>query len=360
VSPDYYERLGVARTASDVEIKKAYRQLAMQFHPDRNPGNKEAEDRFKAVNEAYAVLSDADKRAHYDRFGTVAGIGGADPGFGTLFEDIFDNFFGGGGGRRGRTIRGEDLQYELKITLEDAAAGVETKVQIPRLETCTSCNGSGSEPGSRRVPCEMCHGRGEVRLAHGFLTVARTCPKCYGEGTINKNPCKPCRGEGRTRGEHLLSVKIPPGIDDGMQLRISGEGSAGPQGGPPGDLYVVVRLQQHETFTRNGDDLYADLPLSFAQLCLGAEIEVPALNGHATLTVPPGSQPHELHRLRGKGMPRLRDRGRGDACYRLILEVPQKLNTRQREALEAFEAASKGQRGPLMREFLERMKRLID
>jgi molecular chaperone DnaJ len=363
VARDYYETLGVARDASEADLKKAYRQLAMQYHPDRNPGDRQAEERFKAASEAYAVLSDADKRAHYDRFGTVeAGRGGfTDSGFGTLFEDIFESFLGGGGrgGRRSRAMRGEDLQYELKITLEEAASGVETKIQIPRPERCEACAGTGAEPGTKRVTCDTCQGRGEVRMSHGFLTVARPCPKCHGEGEINKSPCKECRGEGRRRAERKLSVKIPAGIDDGMSMRLSGEGAAGVHGGPAGDLYVLVRIGEHAMFARQASDLLCDLPVSFPQLAVGVEIEVPVLNGSEKLKVPAGSQPHQILKLRGKGMPHLRDRGHGDACYRLVLEVPHKLNAKQREALEAFEAASKGDRGPLSTAFFERMKKLL-
>jgi len=362
VARDYYEVLGVARNADDAELKKAYRQLAMQYHPDRNRGNKEAEERFKEVNEAYAVLSDPDKRAHFDRFGTAGpgvGPGFGDTGFGTLFEDIFENFFTGGGrGRGSRAARGEDLQYELKITLEEAAAGLETKVQVPRLETCETCGGTGAEAGTRRVACDGCGGRGEVRMSHGFLTVARPCPRCQGEGQINKSPCKSCRGEGRLRSERLLSVKIPAGIEDGMQMRLTGEGSGGLNGGPPGDFYVLIRLREHAMFGRNGVDLHCDLPVSFPHLALGTELEVPVLGGTAKLKVPAGSQPGQVLRLRGRGMPRLRDRGHGDTCYRLLLEVPHKLNAKQREALEAFEEASK-ERGPLATSFLERMKKLL-
>ena len=359
---DYYELLGVTPQATEAELKKAFRTRAMQYHPDRNPGDKQAEERFKEINEAYACLSDPDKRAHYDRFGTAPGTGsssGFDAGFGSLFEDIFENFLGGGGrSRRTRAARGEDLQYELKITLEEAAAGFETKVQIPRLENCEACGGTGSEAGTRKVTCDGCGGRGEVRLTHGFLTVARPCPKCLGEGQINKSPCKTCRGEGRQRAEHLLSVRIPAGIEDGMQLRLTGEGSGGYNGGPPGDLYVLVRLREHGMFSRNGADLYCDLPVSFPHLALGTELEVPILGGTAKLKIPGGSQPGQVLRLRGRGMPRLRDRGHGDACYRLLLEVPHKLNAKQREALEAFEQASK-ERGPLATSFLERMKKLL-
>jgi molecular chaperone DnaJ len=363
VATDYYEILGVGRDAGDSELKRAYRQLAMQCHPDKNPGDKAAEERFKQISEAYAVLSDPDKRAHYDRFGTAPGAGGGFDagGFSTLFEDIFENFFAGGTrGRRTRATRGEDLQYELKISLEEAARGVETKVQLPRLEACAACGGSGAEPGTQRTSCETCRGQGQVRFNQGFLTVARTCPKCHGEGEMNRHPCKTCRGEGRQRAEHLLNIKIPAGIEDGMQLRLSGEGSSGVQGGPPGDLYVLVRIRDHAIFTRHGADLLCDLPVSFPQLALGAEIEVPLLDGKATLDVPSGTQPHDILRLRAKGMPHLRGRGHGDACYRVVLEVPHKLNARQREALEAYEKASSGQRGPLLTSFLERMKKLLE
>jgi molecular chaperone DnaJ len=364
VPRDYYEILGVPRSATDPELKKAYRQLAMQYHPDRNPGDKLAEERFKEVSEAYGVLSDPERRAHFDRFGTVgpsAGGGFTDTGFGTLFEDIFENFFSSGSraGRRSRASSGEDLQYELKITLEEAAAGVETKIQIPRLEPCDACRGTGAESGSQLETCDLCRGRGEVRRTHGFLTVAQPCPKCQGAGQLNRRPCTACRGEGRRRSERLLSVKIPAGIDDGMQLRLTGEGSGGVGGGPPGDLYVLVRIREHEIFVREGADLYCDLPLAFPQLALGAEVEVPVLNATAKLRVPPGSQPGQVQKLKGKGMPHLRHRGHGDACYRLILEVPQKLNAKQREALLAFEAASTPERGPLALAFLERMKRLF-
>lgn len=363
---DYYEVLGVGRHAGDDDIKKAYRRLAMQYHPDRNPGDKQAEERFKEASEAYAVLSDPDKRAHYDRFGTVPGAGGVADfagGFGSLFEDIFESFLGGGGGGRGRRhrpARGEDLAYELKITLEDAARGFETKIQVPRLEACATCGGAGSEKGSRPVTCDLCRGRGQVASQLGPLTVGRTCPKCQGEGQVNRHPCPDCRGDGRVRAERQLEIKIPGGIEDGMQLRLTGEGSGGHHGGPPGDLYVLVRIAEHDLFARQGADLHCDLPVSFPQLALGAEVEVPTLDGPATLKIPAGSQPHQIVKLRGKGMPRLRERGHGDACYRLILEVPHKLTAKQREALEAFDAASTGQSGPLLASFLDRMKKLFE
>jgi len=364
VASNYYELLGVGRDAGDNDLKRAYRQLAMQCHPDKNPGDKAAEERFKQISEAYAVLSDPEKRAYYDRFGTAPGAaagGGFDGGFGTLFEDIFENFFSGGGrSRRTRAARGEDLQYELKITLEEAATGLETKVQLPRLEACELCNGTGAEPGTQRTVCETCRGQGQVRFNQGFLTVARPCPKCRGEGEINKSPCRECRGEGRRRTERLLNIKIPAGIEDGMQLRLTGEGSSGVHGGPIGDLYVLVRIREHAIFARSGADLLCELPVSFTNLALGAEIEVPLLDGKDTVRIPAGTQPLEILRLRGKGMPHLRGRGRGDACYRLVLEVPQKLNAKQREALEAFENASTGQRGPLLSSFMERVKKLLE
>ena len=359
---DYYEVLSVPRGAGEADIKKAFRQLAMQYHPDRNQGDKQAEGRFKEAQEAYTVLSDPERRAHYDRFGTAQpGATNFETDLGSLFNDLFEGFGFAGGGRRGRgrAARGEDLQYELKITLEDAAQGLDTKIQVPRLERCDACAGTGAEPGTKRVTCDTCGGRGEVRTSHGFLTVARPCPRCRGEGELNKSPCTRCRGEGRARAEHLLAVKIPAGIEDGMQLRLTGEGSSGPAGGPEGDLYVLVRIREHAIFARDGSDLICDLPVSFGQLALGAEVEVPLLGGTATLRIPAGSQPHQVLRLRGKGMPHLRHRGHGDACYRVLLEVPPRLSGKQREALEAFETASKDARGPLMSAFLERMKKLL-
>jgi molecular chaperone DnaJ len=350
VARDYYDVLGVSADAGEAEIKKAFRALAMQYHPDKNQGNKDTEEKFKEINEAYAVLSDPDKRAHYDRFGTAPGAGGGsgfDAGFGSLFEDIFEGFFAGGGRARtrSRAARGEDLQYELKITLEEAASGVDTKLQIPRAEPCEACGASGVEPGSRREPCPTCHGRGEVRLSQGLFTVSRPCPRCGGQGQIVTNPCKTCHGEGRVRRERLLQVKIPAGIEDGMQMRLGGEGGAGARGGPPGDLYVVVRVQEHPVFVRRAADLVAELRLTFAQLALGAEVEVPILGGTAPLKVPAGTQPSEVLRLRGKGLPRLRGRGHGDACYEVRLEIPQKLTARQRAAVEALDAAMKDEGG---------------
>lgn len=360
---DYYEILGVSRDATDGDLKKAYRHLALQYHPDRNPGNKKAEERFKEINEAYSVLSDPEKRGQYDRFGTVgAGVGVdvSDLGFGTLFDDLFEGFFGGAPrGRRSRAHRGEDLQYDLEISLDEAATGLETKVQIPRLELCEACKGSGMEPGTQRQVCATCQGHGQVRFSQGFLTVARTCPHCGGEGEVNRHPCKACRGEGRQHRERMLRIKIPAGVEDGSQLRLSGEGAGGIHGGPPGDLYVVIRVRPHDLFVRRGDDLYCGLPLTFPQLALGDAVEVPIFGGKAQLKVPPGTQPGQVLRFKGKGMPSLHGRGRGDICYQVVLEVPTKLNAKQRQLLEEFQRASADESGPLLASFLERMKKLL-
>jgi len=360
---DYYEFLGVSRDASEAEIKKAFRQLAMKHHPDRNPGDKGAEERFKAINEAYAVLSDPDRRAQYDRFGRVdLPSGGIDlGGFGDLFEDIFEGFFTGGArSARGRVRRGDDLRYDLEIALEEAAKGVETRLQIPRLESCEACKGSGVEPGSRRVSCPTCKGRGQLRYQQGFLTVARTCPHCAGEGQVNRNPCKPCAGDGRVAHDRTLKVRIPPGVEDGTQLRLTGEGQGGPRGGPPGDLYVVVHVREHAFFGRHGNDLLCTLPLTFTQAALGAEVDVPVLDGTAKLKAPAGTQNGEILRLVGKGMPFLHGRGCGDACYRVVVEVPTKLTARQKELLEELERASKGaEQGPLVGGFLDLLKKLL-
>jgi molecular chaperone DnaJ len=364
--PDYYEILGVGRGAGEADLKKAYRQLALKHHPDRNPGDKSAEERFKAINEAYAVLSDPDKRAQYDRFGRVdLPPGGIDfGGFGDLFEDIFEGFFTGGGGRGGgrtRARRGDDLRYDLEITLEEAAKGVETRLQIPRTEACEACKGSGVEPGAKRVQCPTCKGRGQLRFQQGFLTVARTCPQCQGEGQVTRNPCQACQGQGRVAHERALKVRIPPGVETDMQLRMTGEGEGGLRGGPPGDLYVVVHVRDHAFFTRHGQDLLCRLPVTFPQAAVGAEVEVPVLDGTARLKVPAGTQNGEILRLPGKGMPGLHGRGRaGDACYQLVVEVPAKLTARQRELLEEFEKTSNSaEPGPLVGGFLDSLKKLL-
>jgi molecular chaperone DnaJ len=357
---DYYAVLGVPRSADDAALKKAYRHLARSYHPDRNPGNKAAEERFKEISEAYTVLSDPEKRAHYDRFGTVPGMGGAgDVGFGSIFEDLFEGFFGGQRGRRTRARRGEDLRYDLEISLEEAAEGLETKLQIPRLEACETCGGSGHEPGARPEVCTTCRGQGQVRRSQGFLTVAMPCPTCHGEGEVNRHPCTACRGQGRQQRERLLKVTIPAGVEDGNQLRLSGEGESGLWGGPAGDLYVVLHIRPHEIFVRHGTNLMAELPLTFSQAALGCELDVPVLKGKARLTVPPGTQPGQRLVLKGKGMPHLRGRGRGDAVFEVVVEVPTRLTARQRELLEELERASHGETGPRRASFVDRMKRLF-
>jgi len=358
-SKDYYAILGLARDADDAALKRAYRQLARTHHPDKNPGNKVAEERFKEISEAYTVLSDPEKRAQYDRFGTVSpGMG--DVGFGTIFEDLFESFLGGGErGRRSRARRGDDLRYDLEITLEEAAQDVETKLQIPRLESCEPCHGSGQEPGTRPEACGTCRGQGQVRFSQGFLTVARPCPACRGEGQINRHPCQACRGQGRVARERLLKVNIPAGVEDGNQLRLAGEGEAGALGGPAGDLYVVIHVREHEIFIRQGPHLVCELPITFPQAALGDEIEVPILGGKATLTVPPGTQPGQRLTLKGKGMPQLRRRGHGDSIYEVVVEVPARLTPEQRELLEQFRDASKDDAGPRSSSFVERMRKLF-
>jgi molecular chaperone DnaJ len=361
---DYYTLLGVARDAGEAEIKKAFRQLALKYHPDRNPGDGQAEERFKAINEAYAILSDPDKRAQYDRYGRVdLPPGGVDfGGVEDLFGDLLEGFFGGGGrgGRRSRARQGDDLRYDLEITLDEAAQGLETRLQIPRLESCERCRGSGVEPGSSRAACPTCKGRGQLRYQQGFLTVARTCPHCGGQGQVIKNPCKTCSGEGRVAQERTLKVRIPPGVDEGAQLRLPGEGEAGLGGGPSGDLYVVLHVRPHAFFRREGNDLYCALPLTFPQATLGAEVDVPVLGGVAKLKVPAGSQNGDVLRLRGKGMPTLHGRGHGDACYSVVVEVPKRLSGRQRELLEEFQrASSEEEQGPLVGGFLESLKKLF-
>jgi molecular chaperone DnaJ len=358
---DFYAILGVPRSADDAALKKAYRNLARAYHPDRNPGDKKAEERFKEVSEAYSVLSDPEKRTQYDRFGTVGATGVGDAGFGTIFEDLFEGFFGGGERGRGRTRarRGDDLRYDLELSLEEAAKGLETKLQVPRLETCETCRGTGVEAGSQPETCGTCRGQGQVRFTQGFLTVARPCPNCRGEGRIIRHPCPGCRGEGRVTRERLLKVTIPPGVENGNQLRLNGEGESGLGGGPAGDLYVVLHVRPHEIFVRDGAHLICELPLTFPQAALGDEIEVPVLDGTAKLKIPPGTQPGQRLSLKGKGVPHLRGRGRGDAIYEVVVEVPTELTARQRELLEELRRSSDGDSSSRASRFVERMKQLF-
>lgn len=368
---DYYEVLGVSRNATEQELKSAYRRLALQHHPDRNPDTKEeSEERFKEITEAYGVLADSEKRAAYDRFG-FAGVGGSGagaPDFSSTifsgFEDLFGTFFdledlfGGGRGRsrRTRAERGADLRYELELAFEEAAIGLDTKIKIPRAETCASCRGSGSKNGSQLSPCPGCGGRGQVRYTQGFFTVSRTCPQCSGMGQVNTNPCPDCHGEGRVRHEKVLGIKIPSGVDDGTRLRISGEGEAGRHGGPPGDLYVVLKVRPHPFFERRGDDLHVKIPISITQAALGAEFMVPTLQGTHKVKVPAGTQPGAVFRLRGHGMPVLNGRGRGDLYVYVDVIIPQRLTREQRMLLESLAPSVQVENKPVERTPAEKVK----
>ncbi|MBS1820122.1 MAG: molecular chaperone DnaJ [Acidobacteria bacterium] len=349
---DYYEVLGVAKAASESELKSAYRKLAMKFHPDRNPGDKEAEEKFKEAAEAYAILADPQKRAAYDRFGhqgvnAGAGAGaGFDPSvfsdFGD-FADILGNMFGFGGmfgGRqRGGPQRGADLRYDLEISFEEAAKGTETSIQIPRQENCETCEGSGAAPGTQPTTCSMCRGQGQVRRQQGFFTIATTCPQCRGAGRTVAKPCTTCHGTGRTTHERKITVKIPAGIATGQQLRLQHEGEAGTMGGPAGHLYVVIHVQEHDFFKRDGVNLFCEVPVNFTTLALGGEITVPTLDGTETVKVPEGTQTGTTMRLRGKGMPDVNGRGRGDLFATVQVQTPKKLTKDQRHLLEQLAKA---------------------
>jgi len=344
---DYYEVLGVSRTVTDQEIKSAYRKLALQFHPDRNPGDKAAEDKFKEAAEAYAVLVDTDKRHMYDRFGH-AGLGGAatggfDPNAFTGFEDILGGLgdvfgFGDafGGRRRGGAQRGADLRYDLEISFAEAATGTEASLQIPRQDTCEACKGNGAAPGSAPTTCAQCQGRGQLRYQQGFFTVARTCGQCRGSGSIVTKPCPTCRGAGRIQKDHKLSVRIPAGIATGQRLRLSAEGEAGPGGGPAGDLYVVIHVQDHAFFQRDGNDLYCEIPLNFPTLALGGEIQIPTLDGSEPFQIPAGTETGTAFRVRGRGMPDVSGRGHGDLVVTVKGATPRKLTKDQKKILEQF------------------------
>lgn len=339
---DYYEILGVTKTATDAEIKRAYRQLAVQHHPDKNLDDPHAEERFKEAAEAYAVLSDPQKRAAYDRFGhqgvgSGAGGFGFDPGF-TNIDDIFDIFgfgdmFGGRTGRRTTVHRGSDLRYDLQITLEDAASGKDEKLRIPRLEKCEECTGTGAEKGTHPETCVTCGGSGQTQYRQGFFSVMRTCANCQGKGQIIKTPCKTCRGAGRVEKEKTIEIKIPAGVETGSRLRVTGEGEAGVGGGPAGDLYIVIHIKEHEQFERQGADLYSAVPVSFGQAALGAEIKVKTLDGEESLKVPAGTQTGTVFRVKGKGMPNLSG-GRGDLFVAVTLVTPKSLTKDQRKLLQ--------------------------
>ncbi len=348
---DFYEILGLAKNASEEEIKKAYRKLAMKYHPDRNPDNKEAEEKFKEVKEAYEMLTNPEKREAYDRYGHAGvdpnmgggGFGGAG-GFGDAFGDIFGDIFGGGGGRRGgggpQVYRGADLRYNLEITLEQAAHGFDTTIRVPAWDKCDSCHGSGAKPGTSPVTCSTCGGHGQVRMQQGFFSIQQTCPKCHGTGKIIPEPCPTCSGAGRIKRNKTLEVKIPAGIDNGMRIRSSGNGEPGTNGGPPGDLYVEIHIKAHAVFQREGDDLHCEMPISFAKAALGGEIEVPTLSGKVSFTVPEGTQSGKTFRLKGKGVKGVRSGYPGDLFCHVAVETPVKLTDKQKELLREFERAT--------------------
>lgn len=372
---DYYEVLEVERSSTEEEIKRSYRKLAVKFHPDKNPGDHEAEDRFKELGEAYDVLMDPQKRAAYDRYGHAAfqqgGMGGGggfhDPfdlfrevfGAGGGSGGIFDHFFGGGGGDPSGRQRGSDLRYDMQITLEEAAFGAEKEIEIRKLDTCESCEGSGAQKGSKTVTCSTCRGRGQVVASRGFFQVAQTCPQCHGSGRIIEKPCKPCQGEGRVEKTSRVKIKVPAGIDNESRLRSTGGGEAGLRGGPSGDLYVVLHIKEHDVFIRDGMDLRCEVPLPFTTAALGGEIRVPTLQGAVSLKIPAGTQSGAVFRIRGHGMPGLHSTARGDILTHAQVEVPTRLNHEQREALIRFSELCGEDNSPIHKGFYDRLKDLF-
>ena len=362
---DYYELLAIHRNASEAEIKRAFRRLAVQHHPDKNAGNKQSEEKFKEINQAYEVLSDPEKRAYYDQFGVAPGAAGAGPGgfgagagMGDIFGDIFGEFFGGGRGRT-RAVSGEDLRYNLTISFTDAAFGTTTKVRLPRWERCPECDGSGAKSRDGVTTCSQCRGMGQVRMQQGFFSITRTCPRCGGEGRVITDPCGTCRGRKRVERERTLSVKIPAGVETGNTIRLTGEGELGEYGGPPGDLYIYLTVEDHPLFKREGQDVLLDVPVSSAQAAMGAEIEVPTLTGGERIKIPAGTQPGQVFRLRGKGMPHLRGAGTGDQQCRVTVEVPTKLTAKQKDLLKEFDCLSNDACTPLTKGFLDKVKELF-
>ncbi|HXD46336.1 MAG TPA: molecular chaperone DnaJ [Pseudolabrys sp.] len=368
---DYYEVLGVSRTCTEADLKSAFRKLAMQHHPDRNPGDTECEHKFKEINEAYDVLKDGDKRAAYDRFGHAAfeqgGMGGAhgfSADFGSAFADIFEGIFGMPGGGRSRASgreRGSDLRYNMEITLEDAFEGKTAQIRIPTSVTCEGCSGSGAKAGTKPKACATCGGMGKIRHAQGFFTLERTCPACQGRGQVIEDPCKACGGAGRVTRERTLSVNIPPGVEDGTRIRLAGEGEAGVRGGPPGDLYIFLSLAPHEFFQRDGADLHCRVPISMVTAALGGDFEVPAIDGSkAKVKVPGGTQTGRRFRLSGKGMPVLRSKQTGDMYVQVSVETPQNLSKRQKELLAEFAKISSSETQPESSGFFGRVKDFLD
>jgi len=371
---DYYETLGVARNASEAEIKKAYRRLAMKHHPDRNPTDKTAEPRFKEAKEAYEVLSDAQKRAAYDQFGHAgvdpsmaagagaggfygAGAGGAS--FADIFGDVFGDVLGGGRTRGTQAQRGADLRYSLELALEDAVKGTEVRIRVPALEACETCGGSGAKSGTQPTTCRACGGHGQVRMQQGFFSIQQTCPTCRGSGKIIAEPCPSCHGQGRIEHTKTLSVKVPAGVDEGDQIRLAGEGEAGAGGGPSGDLYVQVRLKPHPLFKREQDDLYCEMPVSFATAALGGDLEVPTLDGRASIKIPAGTQSEKLFRLRGKGVKNVRTGHVGELYCRVSVETPVDLTAQQKKLLQELDQSlrSGGERhSPRAQSWLDKIK----
>jgi molecular chaperone DnaJ len=341
---DYYEILGVAKGVSEADLKKAYRRVAMKYHPDRNPDDKDAEEKFKEASEAYEVLSDENKRAAYDQYGHAGleGAGGMGGGFSGGFSDIFgdvfgDIFGGGGGGRRGGPARGSDLRYTLELSLEDAVKGTSVKIKVPTLVSCKTCDGSGAKSGTKPATCTTCGGHGQVRMQQGFFSVQQTCPTCRGKGKIITDPCKECHGHGRVEETKTLNVKVPAGVDTGDRIRLAGEGEAGAEGGPSGDLYVQVSVKEHEFFQRDGKNLYCEVPIGLVEACLGGEIEVPTLDGRVKLKIPEETQTGKLFRLRGKGVEPVRGGAAGDLLCRVIVETPVNLTSKQKDLLRQLQ-----------------------
>jgi molecular chaperone DnaJ len=369
---DYYEVLQVERTASDTELKASYRRLAMQYHPDRNPNNPEAEERFKACSEAYQVLSDPDKRAAYDRYGH-AGVGAGAAGnpfaggpfaqgdLGDIFGDLFGEMFnmGSRGGRASRAQRGRDIKFDLRLEFEEAVFGIEREITIRRAEACNDCSGTGSEGGRQPETCQQCGGRGQIRTQQGFFSVARTCPVCSGTGSVVRHPCKVCRGDGRVQREHKILVKVPAGVENETRIRYGGEGDAGRWGGPSGDLYVVLEVRAHKFFERDGDDLHCVMPISFPQAALGTELEIETLHGPEMLKVPEGTQSGKEFRLRGKGVPHLNAHGRGDLIVEVRVQTPAKLTRQQKELMRQLGESLKVDNVPQSRGLFDKVKEMF-
>jgi molecular chaperone DnaJ len=369
---DYYEVLQVERTATDAELKAAYRKLAMQYHPDRNPNNPDAEEKFKACSEAYQVLSDPDKRAAYDRFGH-AGVGSAGAAgnpfaggfaqgdFGDIFGDIFGEMFnmGARGGRASRAQRGRDIRFDLRLEFEEAVFGIEREITIRRAETCTECTGTGSEGGRQPETCQQCGGRGQIRTQQGFFSIARTCPVCSGTGSVIRNACRTCHGDGRVAREHKILVKVPAGVENETRIRYAGEGDAGKWGGPSGDLYVMLEVRPHKFFERDGDDLHCVMPISFPQAALGTELELETLHGPDTLKVPEGTQSGKEFRLRGKGVPHLNSHGRGDLVVEVRVQTPAKLTKQQKELMRQLSESMKVENVPQSRGLFDKVKEMF-